>query len=80
MRAKIAEKVLTRLEKYGLKLYLEKCKFAQTSVKCLGHVVSAEGVKPDQDKISAVKTWPQPHRVHELRSFHGLLLSFYTYS
>ena len=40
------KKVLARLREYGLKLNLEKCKFVQTSVKCLGHVVSADGVKP----------------------------------
>lgn len=35
--------VLTRLKEYGLKLSPEKCKFFQTSVRYLGHVVSENG-------------------------------------
>ncbi len=63
--------VLQRLQEYGLKLSPEKCKFVQSSVKCLGHVVSAEGVKTDPDKVEAVKTWPAPTTVIELKSFLG---------
>ena len=32
--------VMNRLKEYGLKLSMEKCKFFQTSVKYLGHIVS----------------------------------------
>lgn len=38
-------RVLNRLKEYGLKLAPEKCVFAQTSVKYLGHIVSDQGVK-----------------------------------
>ena len=65
------DEVLSRLEKYGLKLNMKKCQFAQTSVKCLGHVVCQDGVKTDPDKIAAVQTWPQPDNVKELKSFLG---------
>ena len=65
------DKVLSRLEEYGLKLNPEKCQFVQSSVKCLGHVISAEGVQTDPDKIAAVVTWPRPQNVRELKSFLG---------
>jgi len=45
--------------------------------KFLGHVVSAEGVSTDPSKIEAVKDWPVPEDVHEVRSFLGLT-SYYT--
>ena len=65
------DKVLTRLEQYGLKLNPEKCQFVRPSVKCLGHIISKEGVSTDPDKIEAVKTWPRPTNVKELKSFLG---------
>lgn len=64
-------KVLHRLREYGLKLSLEKCKFAQTSVRYLGHVVSEKGVETDPEKVSALKSWPTPRTLRELRSFLG---------
>lgn len=63
--------VLGRLRDYGLKLSPDKCKFFQTDVRYLGHIVSREGVKTDPDKIRALKTWPRPQNLKELRSFLG---------
>ncbi len=63
--------VLGRLKDYGLKLSLENCKFFQTSVKYLGHIVSENGVETDPQKIEAIKTWPRPKNLKELRSFLG---------
>lgn len=63
--------VLTRLKEYGLKLSPEKCRFFQTSVKYLGHIVSEHGVETDPEKIEAIKTWPCPKNLKELRSFLG---------
>ena len=37
-------RVLDQLQSFGLNLNPEKCQFFQASVKCLGHVVSREGV------------------------------------
>ncbi len=64
-------RVLDRLKEYGLKLSPEKCKFFQSSVKYLGHIVSERGVETDPDKISALKTWPIPKILKELKSFLG---------
>ena len=63
--------VLERLKEYGLKLSPEKCKFFQTSVRYLGHIVSRDGVKTDPDKTEALKTWPRPQTLKELQSFLG---------
>nr|XP_055074659.1 uncharacterized protein LOC129454170 [Misgurnus anguillicaudatus] len=64
-------KVLNRLKEYGLKLSPEKCSFFQTSVRYLGHIVSQHGVSTDPSKIEAVKTWPKPQTLKELKSFLG---------
>ncbi|KAK7909418.1 hypothetical protein WMY93_014102 [Mugilogobius chulae] len=64
-------RVLSRLRDYGLKLSPEKCKFFQTSVKYLGHIVSSKGVETDPEKVSALKSWPIPTNFKTLRSFLG---------
>ncbi len=63
--------VLNRLKEYGLKLSPGKCKFFQHSVRYLGHIVSQNGVETDPEKTSALKTWPKPSNLKELRSFLG---------
>ena len=66
------EKVLVRLRKAGLKLKPSKCTLFAQSVRYLGHVVSADGIACDPDKIACVKEWPIPKNVHDVRSFLGL--------
>ncbi|XP_061364978.1 uncharacterized protein LOC133308374 [Gastrolobium bilobum] len=41
-------------------------------IQFLGHIISAQGVSPDPSKIQAVKDWPTPKSVTELRAFLGL--------
>ncbi|KAJ0003805.1 hypothetical protein NQD34_008903 [Periophthalmus magnuspinnatus] len=64
-------RVLNRLHQYGLKLSTEKCRFFQTSVRYLGHIVSERGVETDPEKIETIKTWPIPTTLKQLRSFLG---------
>jgi hypothetical protein len=42
----------------------------------LGYVVSAKGIAVDEEKVKAIKEWPTPKSITEVRSFHGLA-SFY---
>ncbi|XP_025822327.1 uncharacterized protein LOC112898161, partial [Panicum hallii] len=38
----------------------------------LGFVVSADGIQVDEEKVKAIKDWPTPVNVSQVRSFHGL--------
>ncbi|PIK38997.1 hypothetical protein BSL78_24163 [Apostichopus japonicus] len=70
------QRVFDRLRQQGLKIKPSKCTFFQSEVKYLGHRVTADGVRPDPDKVQAVKNWPEPQNVKDLRSFLGFC-SFY---
>ncbi|GFW99814.1 retrovirus-related Pol polyprotein from transposon 412 [Trichonephila clavipes] len=65
-------KVLSKLSDANLKLNPSKCKFFQKEVNYLGHIISAEGVRTDPEKVFAVKNWKRPENLRELRSFLGL--------
>ena len=67
------EKVLQRLQQYGLRLKQEKCSFLQPSVEYLGYIIDAEGLHATPDKVNAIVNAPQPENVQELRSFLGLV-------
>lgn len=38
----------------------------------LGHVISANGVSIDPEKIDVIRNWPKPRSASEVRSFLGL--------
>lgn len=40
-------------------------------MRYLGHIVSQNGVETDPSKVEALKTWPRPKNLKELRSFLG---------
>ena len=65
------EAVFERISRHGLKLNPSKCKFYQRKVNYLGHVISEEGLQVDTEKTDALRTWPAPKSVDELRTFLG---------
>ena len=38
----------------------------------LGYVVSAKRIRVDEEKVKAIKEWPTPKSITEVRNFHGL--------
>ncbi|XP_023638848.1 uncharacterized protein LOC111830596 [Capsella rubella] len=49
-----------------------KNSFWQRNVGFLGHIISEEGVSVDLEKIKAIRDWPRPTNITEIRSFLGL--------
>lgn len=64
--------VLQVLRENKLYAKLNKCAFYRTEIEFLGHVISADGVYMEKNKMQDIKGWPQPKSVHEVRSFLGL--------
>ncbi|GBG86223.1 hypothetical protein CBR_g41128 [Chara braunii] len=64
--------VLEKLREANFKINAKKCDWAKTQVLYLGHVLDGDGVKPEDSKIAAIRDWPTPRTLTELRSFLGL--------
>lgn len=55
-----------------LALKRSKCSFGKETVAYLGHVIGADVVAMDKNKVAAVEAWPCPRTVKALRGFLGL--------
>ncbi|GBG66385.1 hypothetical protein CBR_g60037 [Chara braunii] len=64
--------VLEKLREANFKINAKKCEWAKTQVLYLGHVLDRDGIKPEDSKIAAIRDWPTPRTLTELRSFLGL--------
>lgn len=64
--------VLKALREAKLYAKASKCEFGRNQLEFLGHVVSSEGISACPKKIQAIKDWPVPTNITELRSFLGL--------
>jgi len=64
--------ILDVLRQANLMLNMKKCHFFLPSVNLLGHVISREGILPDDNKLIKVRDYPKPTTVRQLRGFLGL--------
>jgi len=65
------DETLQLLSLAGLKLNLQKCQFAATTIDFLGFTISPEGVSPNHEKVLAISKTPPPRTVREVRRFLG---------
>jgi len=65
--------VLKTIKDSGLKLNKAKCHFGKTEIRYFGHIISAEGMRPDTDKVKAITQMPSPTNVMELKQVLGLV-------
>ena len=66
------ETVLSTLKAAGLKAKLTKCEFLKSKISFLGHKIDGDGIHTMDDKIVAIKNFPRPKSVENVRSFLGL--------
>ena len=70
---------LQLFEKSGLKFHPQKCDFMMKEVTFLGHKFSSEGISPSESHVEALKDYPVPKNIKELRTFLGLVTFFREY-
>ena len=63
--------VLEQLRKHALFANLKKCHFHQDEVRFLGFVVYAQGIIMEEERIEAVKAWPEPKSIRDIQVFLG---------
>lgn len=68
--------ILSRLEQHKLYVSPEKCSFMQEEVEFLGVLVKKSGLTINPSKSAAVKEWPRPQSVRDIRVFMGLINFF----
>lgn len=64
--------VLQVASEHGLEINFKKCQFMQKRVEFLGHVIENGKIYPSPDKTVAVKHFPVPRSLKDVRSFLGL--------
>ncbi len=67
----MVREVLKRLQQYDLYLKPEKCDFEKQEIEYLGMIIRPGEVRMDPGKVSAVKDWPTPMNLREVRAFIG---------
>lgn len=68
--------VFEAMKKEGIKLKLEKCKFATRSVKYLGHMIEDGKIYPIQDNLVAIREFRRPTSRKMVRQLLGKI-NFY---
>lgn len=66
-------KVFSRLRSSNFKIQMDKSEFLKLETPYLGHIISRDGIKPNPDKIKAIKNYPIPKTITEIKRFLGLL-------
>lgn len=70
---RIQETVIKRLADAGLTLNKEKCVFEVKKLKFLGHVISANGMELDPEKVQAIEKLKTPENKTELQRLLGMV-------
>ena len=64
---------LKKCREWNLKLNRDKLKRAEPTVAFMGHVLTAEGLKPDPAKVEAILEMPPPTDVKGVKRFLGMV-------
>ena len=67
------EAVLIHTREDNLKLNAQKTKICQTSVNYVGHTVTAQGLKPNPERLQAILDMPTPTDKAAVQRFLGMV-------
>ena len=61
------EEIFKRLEAADLKMKRSKCDFFKKHIHYLGHLISADGIRPLKDKLDSIRDMPAPCNSKEVK-------------
>ena len=67
----VLDQLLGRLCAAGLTFKPDKVTLLASEVRYLGHVISAEGTRPDERKLENIQNFETPKCVKDVQSFFG---------
>ena len=68
----LVAEIIKRLEKNGLYIKLEKCKWKVREVGFLRVVIGPEEIKIEEEKVKGVLDWLTPKCIKNIQKFLGL--------
>lgn len=68
--------VLSRLQEHNVRLNADKCVFGSQTVKFLGFVLTPDGWKIEDSRLSAIENFRTPRNCMEVKSFLGMITFF----
>ena len=63
--------VLDRCKSHNITISRKKLEIGE-EIEFAGHVISSKGIRPDPSKFQAIRDFPAPKNIKELRSYMGL--------
>ena len=70
---RILKQALGRAKERNLKLNPEKLTIGVQQVDYFGHLITSEGLKPDPEKVNAIRNMPEPKDKKELSTVLGMI-------
>jgi len=67
----LVRKVLEKLRRFGMAIFLENSIFHVKSVDLLGYVAATDGVTMNDEQVRNIKAWKPPTSVKEVQIFLG---------
>lgn len=67
------EKVMRRIKEKNIKLNPDKCTFKAKEVSYMGHLLTADGLKPDLEKVAAIQNMHRPQNKTEQQQYLGMV-------
>ena len=62
-----------RCKERNIKLNEEKAAIKQTEIPFIGHLITKDGVLPNNDRISAILNMPDPKDIHDVKHLCGMI-------